>query len=338
MSSVITSAPPSPAIEEQISVVDFEPYLSGSRRGFDDTVAAVRAASENLGFFFIRNHGVPQSLIDRMFEQTQRFHTLPLDRKMAVAAQSTSLGYLPLGGQTQRTYEALYGKSKYPDASASFYIRREYPADHPDRVAGKPWALDNRWPHDLAGFRETAQGYFAALTRVARRVLILQSTALGMAPDFLAEHDAFRDGNHTLRLLHYPPADPQLQGQYGIGPHTDYGYGSILAQARVPGLEVITRCGQWVQAPALEGHLLFNNGDMCQRWTNDRFRSAPHRVINRSGHERFSIPFFVNPREDVRFDCFPGCHDDTNPPRYEAQSFGEALAIRKGNYKLPGTA
>lgn len=323
---------------EQIPVVDFGPTLQrGMRADFDAAVQEVRAASSNLGFFFIRNHGVPQSLIDRMFEQTERFHALPLERKMEVRALSTSLGYLPLGGQTQRSYAALYGESKHPDRSASFYIRREYGPEHPDCIAGKPWALDNRWPEDLPGFRETAQEYFAALSRVARRVLVLHAAALGMAPDYLVEHEAFRDGNHTLRLLHYPPADPALEGQFGIGPHTDYGYGSILAQARLPGLEVITRSGQWVQAPALEGHLLFNNGDMCQRWTNDQFRSAPHRVINTTGKTRHSIPFFVNPREDVQFDCFPGCSRPDHPARYEPQSFGEALALRKKNYDLPKT-
>ena len=330
-----TPAPEKMTSTESIPVIDLGPTLRGDRGAFERTVEQVRAASEHLGFFFIGNHGVPQSLIDRMFEQTERFHALPLERKLEVKALSTSLGYLPLGGQTQRSYEALYGASKHHDRSASFYIRREYPPEHPDRVARRPWALDNHWPQDLPGFRQTAQEYFAALTRVARRVLVLHATALGMAPDFLVEHDAFRDGNHTLRLLHYPAADPALEGQFGIGPHSDYGYGSILAQATLPGLEVITRAGEWVQAPALAGHLLFNNGDMCQRWTNDRFRSAPHRVINKTGQTRHSIPFFVNPREDVQFDSFPGCSDADHPPRYAPQSFGEALAERKKNYNLP---
>ena len=82
---------------EQIPVVDFGPAMQGERAAFDRCVADVRAASEHLGFFFIRNHGVPQDLIDRMFEQTERFHALPLERKMEVKALTTSIGYLPLG-------------------------------------------------------------------------------------------------------------------------------------------------------------------------------------------------------------------------------------------------
>lgn len=322
---------------ETIAVIDFGPAMAGDRKAFDATVREVKHASEYLGFFFIKNHGVSQNLIDRMFEQTERFHALPLEKKMEVKALTTSVGYLPLGGQTQKSYAALYGDSKHPDRSASFYIRREYGPEHPDRKNNKPWALDNHWPKDLLGFRETAQEYFEALTQVARRVLVLHATALGLPPDYLIAHDAFKDGNHTLRLLHYPAADPALEGQYGIGPHSDYGYGSLLAQSKLPGLEVITRAGEWVQAPALEGCLLFNNGDMCQRWTNEQFRSAPHRVINRTGKERHSIPLFVNPREDVQFDCFPGLLDANHPPKYKPQSFGEALAERKNNYKLPNS-
>jgi isopenicillin N synthase-like dioxygenase len=321
--------------KESIAVIDFGEYMAGDVSAFNKVVAEVKLASEHLGFFFINNHGVSQSLIDRMFEQTERFHALPLEKKMEVKALTTSIGYLPLGGQTQKSYAALYGESKHPDRSASFYIRREYGLEHPDRLANKPWALDNHWPKNLEGFRETAQEYLAALTRVARRILVLHAAALGLPPDYLAEHDAFRDGNHTLRLLNYPAADPALEGQFGIGPHSDYGYGSILAQSKLPGLEIITRSGEWVQAPVIEGCLLFNNGDMCQRWTNDKFRSAPHRVINRTGKERHSIPLFLNPREDIRFDCFPGLSDEKNPPKYKPQSFGEALAERKNNYKLP---
>ena len=333
----MTQATQTAALEsrETIAVVDLGPSREGDAAAFAQAVRDVGEASRHLGFFFVRQHGVPQALIDRMFEQTERFHALPLERKMAVQALQPSIGYLPLGGQTQRTYEYLYGPSKHPDRSASFYIRHEYAADHPDRLARRAWIRDNRWPADLPHFRETALEYYDALSSVARRILTLQACALGLPPDYLTEHDAFRSGEHTLRLLHYPAADAALEGQYGIGPHCDYGYGSILAQSSLPGLEVLTRANEWVQAPALAGHLLFNNGDMCQRWTNDTFRSAPHRVINRTGQTRHSIPFFVNPREDVQFTCFPGCSSAANPPRYDAQSFGEALAERRKNYDLP---
>ncbi len=319
-----------------IPIVDLGPYLAGEPGALERTAAAVGEASESIGFFYVCQHGVPDDLIARMLRETERFHSLPLEHKMEVKVLEHNIGYLPLGGQTQRSYQSLYGESRHPDRSASYFARAEYPADHPDRLAGKPWVYDNRWPRGLPGFRETCLEYFAALSALTDRILRLQSAALGLGPDYLPTHEAFSPPVHILRLLHYPPRDPALEGQFGIGPHTDYGYGSILAQANVPGLEILTRDGQWVQAPALEGHLLFNNGDMCQLWTNDRFRSAPHRVINRSGAERYSIPFFVTPRFDVTLECLPTCRGPDRPPRYAPISYGEYYAkLRKQNFDLP---
>ena len=320
----------------KIPIVDIGPFLAGEPGALERAAGQVGEASESLGFFFLCNHGVPQSLIDRTFEQTERFHTLPLERKMEVKVLAHNIGYLPLGGQTQRSYSLLYGESKYPDRSASFFMRRDYPADHPDRLARKSWVYDNRWPRDLPGFRQTLVEYFETLTALSEKVLTLQSVALGLPPDYLPRHEAFSPPVHILRLLHYPPRDPALDGQFGIGPHTDYGYGSILAQAKVPGLEILTRDGEWIEAPALPGHLLFNNGDMCQVWTNDRFRSAPHRVINKSGETRYSIPFFVSTRLDVTLACLPTCQGPGNPPKYAPISYGEHYArLRQQNFDLP---
>jgi isopenicillin N synthase-like dioxygenase len=319
-----------------IPVLDLGPYLAGEPAARERLARALGEACETIGFFFVRNHGIPQSLIDRAFAECERFHGLPLDRKMAVAAQGKIVGYLPLGGQTQRT--SIHGKSTHPDRSASFYIRQEFPADHPHRLARRPWVFDNRWPADLPGFRETTLAYFDAMAALGDRLLELQSTALGLPPGHLTAHEVFRPPTYNLRLLHYPPRDPAADGQFGIGPHTDYSYCTILAQAKLPGLEILTRNGEWIQAPALDGHLLINNGDMCRRWTNERFRSAPHRVINTTGQTRYSVPFFIGPRLDVRLTCWPTC-ERPDRPAPAPLSFGEYLAeVNKRNYDLPGQA
>jgi isopenicillin N synthase-like dioxygenase len=320
----------------RIPVIDLGPYLVGDAAGRETAAEQLRQASESIGFYFIANHGVPQALIDRVFAEAERFHHLPLERKMAVRAIDDPIGYLPVGGQTQRA--ELYGvRSKHPDRSASYYIREEFAADHPDRLAKKPWVFDNRWPADLPGFRETLLDYFATLSALMRKILPLQSMALGLGADFLPNHDAFKPMNPTLRLIHYPPRVPENAGQYGIGPHTDFGYTTILAQAQKPGLEILSRSGQWIQAPAYDGYLLVNNSDLLQRWTNDRFRSAPHRVFNLEGDERLSIPFFVSTRWDVKLECLPTCQSADNPPRYAPISRAEYQAeLRRTVYDLPG--
>ena len=328
----------SPAVEISadmtVPVIDLGPYLGGASNALERTAMQLREASASLGFYFIANHGIDQGLIDRVFVQAERFHSLPLEHKLAVRAGKTTIGYLPLGGQTQNT--SVYAKSVHPDRSASFYIRAEYPPDHPDRIAGRPWVLDNRWPEDLPGFRETTLEYYGAISGLGYRLLRLQAVALDLPEDYFVNHDAFKPSNGTLRLLHYPPRDPANEGQFGIGPHTDYGYCTLLAQAKVPGLEILTRSGKWIQAPVPDGHILVNNSDMCRRWTNDRFRSAPHRVINASGRERYSIPFFFGVRNDVKLACLPTCQGVDNPAKYPPLSYGEYFAeIRKKNYDLP---
>jgi isopenicillin N synthase-like dioxygenase len=307
----------------RIAAIDLGPYLAGEPGALERTAAELGAASEELGFYFIGNHAIPQALIDRVFAEAERFHSLPLERKMDVKCLEKVVGYLPLGGQTQRL---IYKGGKHPDRSASYYIKDEYAADHPYRLAGKSWVFDNRWPADLPGFRETCLEYFAAMSDLVRKMLPLQSVALGLPPDYLSSHEAFKPGNNTLRLLCYPPRDEALDGQFGISPHTDYGYMTLLAQAKRPGLEILTREKTWIQAPALDGHFLVNHADMGRRWTNDRFRSAPHRVVNLRGETRYSIPFFVGPRLDVRLECLPTCQGPDNPPRYPAMSFGEYMA------------
>jgi isopenicillin N synthase-like dioxygenase len=324
--------------ELEVPVIDIGPYLASKAGALERAAGEMREACEDIGFFFIDNHGIAQPLIDRVFVEAERFHHLPLERKMAVRALEEPLGYLPVGGQTQRA-EQYGARSKHPDRSASFYIRDEFPPDHPDRIAKKPWVFDNRWPDNLPGFRETCLEYFDAMSALMKKLLVLQSAALDLGPDYLPSHEAFKPMNCTLRLLNYPPRIQANEGQYGIGPHTDFGYCTILAQAKKPGLEILTKSGKWVQAPAYDGQLLVNNADLMQRWTNDRFRSAPHRVFNLEGDERFSIPFFVSPRWDVRLTCLPSCQSADNPPRYAPISRAEYQAeLRRTVYDLPGRA
>ena len=322
------------ADEMEIPIIDLGPFLAGAPGAAEATARVLREACEGLGFFFVRNHGVDQATIDMAFAACEAFHSLPLERKLAVRAVGKIVGYLPLGGQTQRT--SVHGKSVAPDRSASFYVRQEFAADHPDRLANKPWVFDNRWPEDLPDFKAMSLTYFAAMAALGNRLLELHALALGMERDAMAMHEAFRPPTYNLRMLHYPPRDPAMYGQFGIGPHTDYSYCTILAQSRLPGLEILSPKGNWIEAPALDGHLLVNNGDMCRRWTNERFRSAPHRVINRTGATRYSVPFFLGPRLDVRMDCWRTCKSDENPARHEPLSFGDYLAeVNRKNYDLP---
>lgn len=318
---------------DTIPVVDLAPLIAGEDGAQEAAAAAVKAACDSVAFFFIKNHGVPQEMIDGIIEESARFHAQPEEEKLKVKVGKDILGYLPPGGQIQRT--SIYNKNTRRETSASFYCRRQLADDHPDQIAGKIWTHENRWPENLPGFRENVQAYFNALDGLVHHLLPLFSITLGMGPEFLSKHEAFAPANPNLRLLEYVPQDPDEDNLFGIGPHSDYSCITILNQGPSRGLDILLPNGEWVSAPMLPGHLLINTGAFLARWCNDRIPATPHRVINGTGKLRHSVAFLVATRSDVVVECMPSCQGPDNPAKYEPINYADYVAaIRKKNYDI----
>ena len=124
----------------------------------------------------------------------------------------------------------------------------------------------------------------------------------------------FSEPTYTLRLAHYPRQDVVEDNEFGLAPHPDTSFMTLLAQNAVPGLSIRLPNGRWLDAPSLPGSFLVNGGDLLRRWTNERFLATPHRVINRSGQERYAIPFFMDCSYDWRMACVPTCQARTTRP------------------------
>ena len=151
--------------------------------------------------------------------------------------------------------------------------------------------------------------------------------ALDLPESALDRH--FERPTTFLRLLHYPPQPPDMpDNQFGAAPHTDYGIITLLAQDASGGLEVRRRDGEWIAAPPLPGSFVLNVADMLARWTNDRCVSTPHRVVNRSGVDRYSLPFFFHTDMETVIECLPSCTGPGNPPRYKPLRYGDYLLDR----------
>jgi len=316
-------------LEETIPVLDLGPYLAGTP-GADHALAEqLRWASENIGFYFIKNHGVPQALIDQTFAETARFHAQPMEEKMKLLINKDQIGYLPLGGAKMRSSEV--NKNTRHDLNEALFVRRERTPDDPDVIAQKPWRGLNQWPSSLPGFRERILAYWTRMERLGQAMLPLYELALGMPKDFFQER--FVGAHINLRLSHYPPV-PADDNQFGIAPHTDSGFLTFLPQSEVPGLEILTVTKKWIAPPPMPGTYLVNTGDILYQWTNRRFRSTPHRAVNRSSTDRYAIPFFYDPNTDTMIECLPGCSSADNPPHYPARTFGEYYAwFVKMNYR-----
>jgi isopenicillin N synthase-like dioxygenase len=330
MTSPAPSLPPiRPDAVEEIPVLDLGPFRAGAPGAKARLAADIRHVFENVGFYFITNHGIPQALIDAAYAEAKRFHDLPLERKLEVRLNEYNIGYLPMRGGTTR-HSALNANNK-PNVNEAFFLGRELAPDDPDVVAGRPYRCLNKWPRDLPGFRETCLAYAGALEALALSLVPVYALALDLPEDYFDE--AFAKPMFKLRMSHYPPADRNAENEFGLAPHTDTSFMTLLAPNKVAGLSVRLPSGRWIDAQTIDGAFLVNGGDMLRRWTNDRFLATPHRVINASGGERYALPFFFDCGADYVMRCLPTCTSPDNPPRYEPITYVEYMKwFRAMNY------
>jgi len=281
---------------------------------------AVREACKTIGFFLVKNHGVPEELLSRAFSEMRRFFSLPIERKMQVAASTNANNR----GYTRWAEETLdVEKSTQGDTKEGYYIGREVPPDSPE--TSLPLHGPNMWPADLPGWRETMEEYVSAVITLSVRITHLLAMALDLPEDWFDQY--FTRPLTALRPLHYSAelSDP-AKGKFAAGEHSDYGMLTVLATDGTPGLQIKPRgCDRWIDVPTIPGTYVINLGDMLQRWTNDVFMSTPHRVVNVTATERYSLPFFYEPNYDTKVECLPSCCSATNPPKYEPCISGQHL-------------
>jgi isopenicillin N synthase-like dioxygenase len=304
---------PATGPDGRIPVLDIGPCLAGVPGARDNLAAHIARSCEDTGFLVLSGHGIDPALPAGCFEAAARFFAMPDEEKLALKVGALNIGFLPTGAQVIRT--SRVAENRKPNLNESFYIIRDRGPDHPDIVARKPFVGLNRWPPDLPGFRAATLAYFTAMEALARRLLPVMATALGMPADYL--DDDFRDPTCTLRLIRYQPQPDAEVDRFGFAPHIDTNFFTFLAQSALPGLEVRTREGEWLRPPAIPGTFVVNTAEMLGRYSNDRFAPTPHRVVNASNAMRYAIPFFFGPDNDAVIRPVPSCVTPDNPARYE---------------------
>jgi isopenicillin N synthase-like dioxygenase len=276
---------------ETIPVIDLAPFLHGTPAEHIATANAIGDACRNIGFFYVTNHGVPAPLIAETFAQAKRFFALPTAQKAEIAIEKSPChrGWFQIGGENLDPEKQAAG-----DLKEGIKIGRDLPATHPLVTARTPLHGPNQWPQNLPGWREAMQNYYDSLTALGTEILHAFAIALNLPETFFDEH--LTTPMTTLGPLHYPPQTGRItESQIGAGAHTDYGCLTLLAQDSCAGLQVKTKSGEWIEAPPIEGTFVVNIGDMMERFSDRAFISTPHRVINISGAERYSLPFFFDP-------------------------------------------
>ena len=303
-----------------IPIIDLEPYLAGRPGARAATAAELGRALREVGFFVIVNHRVPQPLIDATFAEAPRFHAQPMEAKLALPMNEHNNGYMMLGRYAVWTSDV--NANDKPDLNEAFFVKRGRSPDDPLVRAGRRFAGPNQWPTDLSGFRETVLAYTEAVDALGRQLLPLCALALDLPAETFDA--AFAESQFSFRLTHYPPV-PAEPNQFGIAPHTDSNFMTFLAQSEVPGLQVRMPDGAWVDVPYVPGSFAVNSGDMMQRWTNNRFKSTPHRALPPVGRPRYAIPYFMGPHLDTEIACLPTCQGPGNPARYPPVTYAAYL-------------
>jgi isopenicillin N synthase-like dioxygenase len=304
-----------------IPTISLTGLRSGDRADLERIGAAIGRAARGLGFFSVADHGIDATLLDAVFAQSRTFFALPQAEKdrLSVATSTSYRGYVKIG--EEKLDSALPG-----DIKECYNAGPDLAPDDPRVLAGLPFHAVNQWP-ELPGFRATLVAFHAAALELV--VLVQRAIAVDLGIEERFFDRSFTEAVGVLRLLHYPPHPGTFDGTvYGAGAHTDYGNLTLLAQDETGGLEVRRRDGTWVGVPPQPGTFVCNIGDCLMRWTNDIYVSNAHRVVNRSGRERFSIAYFGDPNADALVACIPSCLGPGETPKYPPITYAEYLRSR----------
>jgi isopenicillin N synthase-like dioxygenase len=317
-----------------IPVIDISALRGSDRAAMEAAAAEIGRACETVGFFYIKNHGVPESLIRRTYELSRAFHYSPQALKEQVHIRNSpgTRGWAPVSSEDDDGDPELYRLVEpHPDQDyltkprlhAAFDLAGEIALDDPDFLAGNLMLVPNQWPDWIPGFREQVLEYYTAVTEVGRQLFKAFAIRLGLADDFFEK--LTRKPPSQLRLLHYPPNDrPMDNDNLGIGAHSDFECFTILNQ-QAPGLQVMNAADEWVAVPPIEGTFIVNIGDLLEGLSNGRFKATQHRVVN-TGKERFSMPLFFAVDYDTVIEPLPAFVSEANPPKYNRIVAGKHLA------------
>ncbi|UWQ34175.1 isopenicillin N synthase family oxygenase [Leisingera sp. M527] len=275
---------------QSIPTIDITPLREVGHPQHQQTVAAILAAAEDIGFLSITGTGVAQETVEAVRNAVQAIFAVPEKSKWDQAiTRGNYRGYIPMGFFTPND------GSGTADKYEGYKLHYEVAADDPIRAAC-PLYGPNRWPAEVPEAREVILGYWAELDGVFHLLLGALAEGLGLNPAQFRE--PFETPLTNMSLLHYPPQAPEDAG-FGIHPHKDTDALTIIAPDPVGGLEVQTKGGGWITPDCPPGGFVVNIGDMLELWSGGRLVSTPHRVVNNTGKERYSFPYFAVPRHDV---------------------------------------
>ncbi|MAQ55453.1 MAG: hypothetical protein CMM82_01025 [Rhodospirillales bacterium] len=304
-----------------LPIIDVGPVIKGDDKAIYNLVDKWRDVWQSVGFMCIINHGVPKETIRKMESEAKRFHDLPLEVKMSVPITTDQKGYAP--AYAAITTHSEYHESRKLDNVECFVVATDFPEDNPHVKAGDPFYGKMPWLPEktLPGFRASAENYLETITKLGKKLLPLWALSLDLPADYF---DSMFNQNYTyFRVAKYPPKENKDGDEMGVNAHADTGFMTFLPPANEEGLQVLDNNGIWFIPEIPDDALIVNAGQFLGRWSNDRFRATPHRVVPPRKNDRYSLACFVNPNFEAVGECLPTCQSKSNPPKYPTQTYRE---------------
>lgn len=298
----------------EIPVLDLEPYMAGENGALEELGLQVRNIQETIGFWAVINHGVAWKTLEETYKQLKQFFALPDAEKRRYLINELSIGYVP--AKSTKYITSIINENTKKDLNETLITALERPPDHPLIKAGTRFVGPNQWPEGLPGFRDAIVSYQQEILKLGRKLLPIFSVALELPPSYFDQY--FTDPVMWSRNAHYPAEVPE-KNQYGIAPHSDHSFLTMLPTTEVPGLQILSQNGNWIDAKYIEKGILVNTGEFLNRWTNGRFIPTPHRVMPPE-KDRYSIATFFNPSPETVAVPLSTCCSEANPSRYEPMS------------------
>ncbi len=295
----------------EIPELDMGPYLAGEDGAREELAAKLRHIQENIGFMVATNHDFPWALLEQTIDKLKLFFAKSAEEKLTYKINEHSVGYLPPKSTVYVT--SKINENTKLDLNETLNLALERPADHPLIKAGARLVGPNPWPENVDGFRKTMVAYQQEMVKLGRKLIPLYALALDKPADYFDRF--FTDPLMWSRNAHYPPMEAE-ENQFGIAPHCDHSFLSMLPTTDVPGLQILTAEGKWLDAPYIKGGILVNTGEYLNRWTNGRFMPTPHRVIPPTT-DRYSIATFFNPNHDTMAIPLDTCCGPDNPAQFD---------------------
>ncbi|MXW47517.1 MAG: isopenicillin N synthase family oxygenase [Gammaproteobacteria bacterium] len=274
-----------------IPVIDISPLQNESDSALRSVGKELRSASENDGFFYVAGHGVDTDVISSTFETSKHFFSLPKEKKVEIQMSDTHRGFLSIGGSTMEGYSSA-------DQKESFIWGIDEDLDNISSEDQNQLIAPNRWPNEPADMRWVLNTFFDEVHNCSRKILRALAVSLNESPDFFTRN--FNRPTSRGSLIYYPATEENSNG-YGVSPHSDFGCLSMLLQGG-PGLSAQSADGNWYEVNPIPNTFVVNIGDLLSRWSNGRFRSVPHFVVNKGGQARYSIVVFVDPDSQTVID------------------------------------